>query len=242
MIVIDKEITQWFVKPTMQYISKYMFQKKSKLIDLHKIGNLTLSRLDKTENEKIYLIWDKNEEHDVIDFEYAGGKNELRILKIKRHFKELTKQEKIKYIELKNIEKEKKNVLKCPSFIKGYLIIEKKKRGWASWQVVISYVHDEYRGQGLGTKLYDAVIKRDGLMLMSDHKQTNEAKLLWMKFIKSKRYNIWAVDINNIDNNSVVYWDNDTDDVEAALHIWHQDTKFYRPYKNQDVRLVAISV
>lgn len=241
MIVIDKEITQWFVKPTLQYITKNIFQKKAYLTDLFNIENLTLSRLDKTSNEKIYVLWDKNEKRDIIDFEYSGGKNELRILKIKRHFKELTKYEQAKYRELKDIEKEKKSVLKCPGFIKGYLIIEKKKRGWAAWQVVISYIQEEYRGVGLGKLLYDTVIDNDKLMLMTDHKQTEDAKSLWTGFIKSKKYNIWAVDINNLNNNSSVYWDSDTDDVESSLHIWHPDVKLPRNYDRQDVRLVAIS-
>lgn len=241
MILIDKEITQWFVRPTMQYVSKNMFQKKAYLTDLFDIGNLTISRLDKSDNEKIYILWDKNEKRDVIDFEYSGGKNELRILKIKRHFKELTKQEKVKYKELKDIEKEKKSVLKHPSFIKGYLVIGKKKRGWKAWQVFISYIHEEYRGIGLGKKLYDTVINHDKLMLMTDHKQTEDSKLLWTSFIKSKKYNIWAVDLNNVSDNSVVYWDNDTENVESSLHIWHPDAKLPKVYDRQDVRLVAIS-
>jgi GNAT superfamily N-acetyltransferase len=239
MILLDKEITQYYVRPTVQYIAKHMFEKKIYLTDLYKIGNLTLSRLDKSKNEKIYLLWNKNEKRDVINFEYYGGKNKLRILKIKRHFKELTKKEKQQYDKLKNIEKEKKNILKCPSFIKGYVIIEKKKRKLDIWQVVMSYIHNEYRGKGLGSKLYDAIINHDNLILISDHKQTKDAKNLWTNFIKNKKYNICAIDINNIKKISAVYWNDDTENIESSLPIWH--IRMPRNYKKQDIRLIAIN-
>lgn len=241
MILISKEITQWFVKPTLRYISKNLFLKKQKLVDLYKIGPLTLSRIDKTPNEKIYFLWDKEEEKEVLDFEMEGGKNELRILKIKRHFKALSKQEKLKYSKLRTLERARKNVIKCPEFIKGYLIIEKKKRGWAAWQVIISYVNSQYRGLGLGKQLYDAVITHDDLMLMTDFKQTENAKSLWESFIRSKRYNIWAQDIHNLENKSLAFWDKENNEVYSNLSIWHKDGHIPREKIKEDVRLIALA-
>lgn len=240
MILINKEITQWFVRPTLKYISKTLFNKKQKLVDLYKIGPLTLSRIDKTPNEKIYFLWDKQEEKDVLDFEMEGGKNELRILKIKRHFKALSKQDRLKYSKLKTLESDRKNIIKCPEFIKGYLIIQKKKRGWMAWQVIISYVNSQYRGLGLGKQLYDSVIAHDKLMLMTDFKQTKNAKGLWESFIKSERYNIWAQDIQNLENKSLVFWDKENNEVYSNLCIWNKDGNISNEKMKEDVRLIAL--
>lgn len=241
MIVIDKEITDWFNKPTLRYVAKNLFLKKQKLVNLYKIGSLMLSRIDKTPNEKIYVLWDREEQKDVLDFELDGGKNELRILKIKQHFNSLSKQEKHKYWYLKNVERSKKTVLKCPDFIKGYLIIGKKKRRWAAWQVIMTFIDEQYRGFGLGKRLYDAVIVHDALMLMSDFKQTVNAKTLWESFIRSKKYNIWAQDVADLNNISQVFWDSENDEVYSNLHIWHVDSKKPRDNPREDVRLIAVA-
>lgn len=77
-----------------------------------------------------------------------------------------------------------------------------------------TYVDPSHRGKGLMTGLYDTLNKHLKLTVMSDYKQSIEAKVLWKKIYatkngKVKKYNATTGDISDIVDFEEVYGDPD---------------------------------
>lgn len=62
-------------------------------------------------------------------------------------------------------------------------------------QVLLSNVIIEYRGHGYGTLLYDFAVMNDNTLLLSDERQTPEAKKLWSNLRTEHKYPVVAFDM-----------------------------------------------
>ena len=69
------------------------------------------------------------------------------------------------------------------------------------WQVMLSQIEQQYKGQGFGTYLYDYAIMNDRLSILSDSHQTENTDgsswQLWCRLYRYGRYNVYSYDLNS---------------------------------------------
>lgn len=94
------------------------------------------------------------------------------------------------------------------------------------------FVHPHFRGQGLATEIYRAVVNKEQLILASGKTQSKSSRALWFSFVQKRVFNIWAHDFNNLDLKSEV-WVEDNE-LQSELQIY---TRLATP---RDVRLIAV--
>lgn len=75
----------------------------------------------------------------------------------------------------------------------GYVSLRKFDE--SKYSVGLSQVVNAYRGQGLGTFMYDYAILNDKLTVLSDTRQTPDAKKLWARFRSNGRFNVQPYDL-----------------------------------------------
>lgn len=103
---------------------------------------------------------------------------------------------------------------------------------WCAWEVRQVFVHPHFRGQGLATEIYRAVVNKEQLILASGKTQSKSSRALWFSFVQKRVFNIWAHDFNNLDLKSEV-WVEDNE-LQSELQIY---TRLATP---RDVRLIAV--
>lgn len=108
--------------------------------------------------------------------------------------------------------------------------------GWKAKEESVVWASPAYRGKGLVSELYDAFIKMDGGILLSDNLQSPDAIRMWTGFVKRRQYRVHAVDLRNPQIKGQVYWNDQAHELEFTgkiAAIWaEKETK-------SDVRLVA---
>jgi len=117
-----------------------------------------------------------------------------------------------------------------------------RKNGWKAWEVMQSWCYPEHRGKGYGTKLYQAAINDDGLLLSSGNIHSKYSRAVWCSFVKKGLFNIWAQDFRNLDRTSGVEYDPDENALDCELELYDYRTSyedFFYKYRPQDVRLLA---
>lgn len=117
-----------------------------------------------------------------------------------------------------------------------------QRKGWQAWEVMQSWCYPEHRGKGYGTKLYQAVINDDRLLLSSGNIHSKYSRAVWKSFIKKGLFNVWAQDFRDLDRVSVVEYDKDDDELVCELDLYDFRTSyedFFYKYRPQDVRLLA---
>lgn len=107
-----------------------------------------------------------------------------------------------------------------------------KRPGWAAWEVRQVWVFPDWRRYGLAKKIYQAAVNVDGIMLASGKTQSKSARALWHRLVKSKTFNIWAQDFNNLDLTSDVFFEDD--ELQCNLEL------YTRWSCKHDVRLIAV--
>lgn len=117
----------------------------------------------------------------------------------------------------------------------GWLKLQRKP-GWAVYEVKHVWVEPRYRGTGMTEKIYQAAINHDNRMIASGITQTKWARALWTKFVYKDVFNIWAQNLNVIDERADVVYD------ENNLYTPIPDlyTRDFELYKHRDIRLIAI--
>ncbi len=164
-------------------------------------------------------------------FKHVDDINNLALLK-------LQKSNLIRYVLLNQEEfnssraKEKKQ-----RAVKGYLFLEIKK-GFAAAHVDISFLTEEFRGLGIGKKIYERAVLKDDVFLMSGRLQTPLSQRLWKSLAKNKNLFVWAQDLNSPRDKCQVQIDED-EELHCQLNIWYND-KTYWENRNKDIRLFAI--
>lgn len=118
--------------------------------------------------------------------------------------------------------------------------------GWKAKEESVIWADDAYRGQGLVPALYDAFIKRDNGILISDDLHTVHAMSMWTKFIKTQRYKIYAINLKNPRQKVQVWWDAQAEDIlydTTIPGIWFDsaDRGIKTLLKQYDIRFVAHS-
>lgn len=76
----------------------------------------------------------------------------------------------------------------------GYVSLRKYSDGM--YQVGLSQIAPSYRGQGLGTFMYDYAILNDKMTVISDTVQTPDAKKLWMRFRTNGHFIVKPFDLS----------------------------------------------
>ena len=125
----------------------------------------------------------------------------------------------------------------------AFLYMEAIER-WKAMEEAIVWTDDAYRGRGLVPALYDTFIKRDNGILISDNLHTKYAVAMWKRYIKTQRYNIYAINLKNPRQKVQVWWDNEHDDVmydSKFAELWTDSTvRGAKAYlKQHDIRFVA---
>lgn len=64
------------------------------------------------------------------------------------------------------------------------------------YQVGLSQIAPAFRGQGLGTFMYDYAVLNDKLTVISDNRQTPDAKKLWQRFRTNGHFIVKPFDLN----------------------------------------------
>jgi hypothetical protein len=119
----------------------------------------------------------------------------------------------------------------------AWLYLERQK-GWEAWEVMQVYVNPEFRGRGFARRLYDDAIVNDGIMLASGKTQSKYTRGLWESFIRSERYDLFAIDFKDLDSVCPVFWDAESEMVWSDLKLYFtQNDPAYE--QNRDVRLIA---
>jgi GNAT superfamily N-acetyltransferase len=88
------------------------------------------------------------------------------------------------------------------------------------YQSVMVIVHQDYRGQGLATFLFDYAVMNDNLTVLSDNGQTPDSKKMWLSFKQRGHFNIgvYSLNLNNlVDANEQDVYDPKNNLVWAAL-------------------------
>jgi len=117
--------------------------------------------------------------------------------------------------------------------IQGWLFLA-QKTNWNCWEVAQSYIFTAWRGRGLGTKLYSAVI-HDDVLLASGNQQSKTGRAMWKSLIKSDKFNIWAHDFSNLEIFGPVTYDPETDELWSELEIYERTF-----WEANDIRLLAL--
>ena len=76
----------------------------------------------------------------------------------------------------------------------GYLGLTHRPDG--KYQVGLSQLAQAYKGQGLGTFLYDYAILNDNRVVLSDNRQTPDSQQLWNRFRQNVHFNVVPFDLN----------------------------------------------
>lgn len=116
--------------------------------------------------------------------------------------------------------------------------------GWKAKEESVVWADDAYRGQGLVPSLYDAFIKRDDGILVSDDLHTVHAMAMWTKFIRTKRYKIYAINLKNPREKAQVWWDSANEEVAVDPRmpgLWFDSNErgIKTLLKQYDIRFVA---
>ena len=114
----------------------------------------------------------------------------------------------------------------------------KQRPGWTAWEVEQLWVFPAFRGKGIASTLYRAVVNQDGMLLASGKTHTKYSKALWERFIRKQTFTIWAHDFANLDKWCDVVWDEDSGEVFSRLSLY---TNVGNSDKiGKDVRLIAL--
>lgn len=103
---------------------------------------------------------------------------------------------------------------------KPYPVMEiEMKRFGESWVTSLSSVRPSAQGTGLGFNVYELLIKKGNMMLMSDKMQSLGAQKLWKRLFKTPGITVYGYDPNEKDSSKQyfqVHDLNDTDNLDAA--------------------------
>jgi UDP-glucose 6-dehydrogenase len=103
---------------------------------------------------------------------------------------------------------------------KSYPVMEiEMKRFGESWVTSLSSVRQSVQGTGLGFAVYELLIKKGNMMLMSDKMQSLGAQKLWKRLFKTPGITVYGYDPNEKDSSKQyfqVHDLNDTDNLDAA--------------------------
>jgi GNAT superfamily N-acetyltransferase len=117
--------------------------------------------------------------------------------------------------------------------VKGWMFLTQRP-GWAAWEVAQSFMFDEWRGQGLGKRLYTAVLIHARLLLSSGTQQSKSSRGMWRWLAQQRDFSVWAQDFNDLDKaEPVVFSDGE---LWSPLQIYVSDAEEVQ----QDVRLLAL--
>lgn len=108
----------------------------------------------------------------------------------------------------------------------------KKQKGWVAWEVVHAFTYPQLQGHGLMTRIYRTAVNRDGIILASGKTQAVGSRALWARFIRTNTFNIWAQDFKNLDQRSLVWYEDD--EIHCNLELYTKSPVL------QDVRLIAV--
>ena len=103
---------------------------------------------------------------------------------------------------------------------KPYPVMEiEMERFGESWVTSFSSVRQSAQGTGLGFTVYELLIKKGNMMLMSDKMQSLGAQKLWKRLFKTPGITVYGYDPNEKDSSKQyfqVHDLNDTDNLDAA--------------------------
>lgn len=106
-----------------------------------------------------------------------------------------------------------------------------KQDGWTALEVVQLWTFPDYRGAGNAARLYHAAIDIDDKLIMTGSSHSTASRKLWESFIRKQCFNIWAHEINGLDQLSDVFFDEG--ELQCSLPIYTKSADVF------DVRLVA---
>ncbi len=102
---------------------------------------------------------------------------------------------------------------------------------WAALEVVQLWTFPAYRGAGNAARLYHAAIDIDDKLIMTGSSHSTASRKLWESFIRKQSFNIWAHEINELEETSDVYFDDG--ELQCSLPLYDDNDGVF------DVRLVA---
>lgn len=107
-----------------------------------------------------------------------------------------------------------------------------QKPGWVAWEVKHAFTYPQLQGHGLMTRIYRTAVNKDGIVLASGKTQAVGSRALWARFIRTNTFMIWAQDFKNLDQRSLVWFEDD--EIQCNIELY---TKSPVPH---DVRLIAV--
>lgn len=117
-----------------------------------------------------------------------------------------------------------------------------RRKGWRAWEVWQSWCSPEHRQKGIGTRLYQAAINVDNLLLSSGAIHSKYSRAVWKSFVKRGLFNIWAHDFKSLTSTALVAYDKDEDALDCDLDIYDFRTSYedyFHKRRPTDVRLLA---
>lgn len=111
-----------------------------------------------------------------------------------------------------------------------------QKPKWKAWEVMQVYVFEKLRGKGLAKRLYSAAINQDNLIVASGKTQSRHSRALWSRFIRSRAFDIFAIDYWDLKTRSQVFWDVEQNEPWCEMDIYYAGRW---EEQNRDVRLIA---
>lgn len=117
----------------------------------------------------------------------------------------------------------------------GWLWLQRRK-DWFAYEVQQLFIFPDFRGCGIATRLFDAAINHQKIMVASGKTHTNTSRSMWESFVRKKKFNIWAHDFDDLNNTSEVFWDEDEIFSQINLYSVLQNGAII---EKNNVRLVA---
>lgn len=129
--------------------------------------------------------------------------------------------------------------------LSSFLLLN-KLNGWAAIEEELVWCSIKYRGQGLASALYKTAIDLDNQQIISDDRQSPNAISMWRGFLKTRRWNIFAIDIKRPDQPYQLDCQTDSDEVFIASDehlatdiLWTTSKRGKLNHNSRDIRLVA---
>jgi len=127
---------------------------------------------------------------------------------------------------------------------KPYPIMEiVMKRFGESWVASMSSVRKSTQGMGLGFKVYELLIKKGNMMLMSDNQQSLGAQKLWKRLFNTSGITVFGYDPNEKDESKQyfqVHDLNDADNLDAATRSMYTSWADTNKMRNDKSKLGAV--
>lgn len=120
--------------------------------------------------------------------------------------------------------------------VAGLCTLNKMPR-WVGLETTMLYVSPAFRGKGIATKIYDAIMA-DGKIVISGYSHNQKSRRLWMTMVQSGKYTMWAHDIIDLSR----FADLEVQDGKFVCSLkLYEDIKKLRRQRKQDVRIIAFN-